>query len=125
MNVRGKRGQKGRKTIVPAGLTDAQVEEYSRDVEPLRVMTPALDKLLHAEAWQIYKEQERVRGIENFHERHEAESRLENGKASVTITMMEYNLPAYEWDDGLCIEHERYAEERKQTIRGTVRVFRK
>jgi hypothetical protein len=123
--MRGQRGQKGRKKTVPHALTEAQVEEYSRDVEPPRVMTSAIDRMLHIEAWRIYKEQKRLRTIENRHERRDAEEQLEIGKASLTITMMEYNLPRREWDDGLWIERESYAEDRQETVSGTVRIARK
>jgi hypothetical protein len=123
--MRGQRGQRGRKRTAPHALTDADIEEYSSYVEPARAMTPLVERMLHDEASLIYKEQERVRAIGNLHERHSAEVLLEVGKASLTITMMEYNLQAYEWDDGLRIEHQRYAEERKGTVRGTVRVSRK
>src|SRR5438046_1716378 len=123
--MRGQRGQRGRKKTVQHALTDAQVEEYSRGVEPARAMTPAIDRMLHAEAWSIYKEQERLRTIENRHERRDAEEQLEIGKASLTITMMEYNLPRREWDDGLWVQRESYAEDRKETVSGTVRVARK
>ena len=123
--MRGQRGRKGRKIPVPEVLTDAEAEKYSRDAVLWRVMTPIVDKMLHDDALRICKEQERVRTIENFHVRHQAEEQLEIGRASLTITMIEHNLPSCEWDDGLCIERERYFEERKGVVRGTVRIFRK
>jgi hypothetical protein len=123
--MRGQRGWKGRKKTIPDVLTDAESEKYSRDAGPQLLMTPVMDKMLHDDALRIFKEQERVRTIENFHVRHQAKDQLEIGRASLTITMIEHNLPSRDWDDGLCIECERYSEERKGTVRGIVRIFRK
>jgi hypothetical protein len=123
--MRGQRGQKGRRKTVPDVLTDADAEEYSQYAVLQRVMSRVVDKMLHDDALRICKEQERVRQIENFHARHEAEEQLEIERASLTITMIEHNLPSCEWEDRLCIERERYSEERKGTVRGTVRIFRK
>jgi hypothetical protein len=123
--MRGQRGQGGRKKTVPGVLTDAQAEEFSRDAVPPPAMTPVVDNMLHDDAMRMYKEQERLSAIENRHARRNAEEQLEIGKASLTITMMEYNLPRREWDDGLCIEWERYCEERGETVRGTAKIIRK
>jgi hypothetical protein len=123
--MRGQRGQKGRKGTEPDVLTGAESEKYSQETVPPRVMTPVVDKMLHDDALRIFKEQERVRTIENFHVRHKSEEQLEIERASLTITMIEHNLPSREWDDGICIEREHYSEERKGVVRRTVRIFRK
>ncbi len=123
--MRGQRGQKGRKRTVPGVLTGAESETYSRDAVLPRVMTQVMDKMLHDDALRIFKEQERVRAIGNFHVRHKSEEQLEIERASLTITMIEHNLPSCEWGDGICIELERYSDERKGTVRGTARISRK
>ena len=114
--MRGARGQKGRKKPIPEVITNTEAEVYSQFAVAPIVLTPSLDEILHEDVSCLVREQDRIASIKDHHARREAEARLEGAKASLLTRMIDYDLPRREWDDGLCIEMERYVESARRLL---------